>query len=123
MDKRALGALGEDLAARYLRRRGYRILARNIRAGGVELDLIVQRFGLLAFVEVKTRRGAMQGPPEAAVDARKQRRIVQGAQAWLQAHDEIRPRRLRFDVVSVAPDARGRLQTRHLPGAFDAGAD
>ena len=50
------GAEGEARAARFLARRGYRILARNVRAGGVEIDLVAARGALLAFVEVKTRR-------------------------------------------------------------------
>ena len=51
-----LGAEGETRAARHLVRRGYRIVARNVRAGGVELDLVVRRGRIIVFVEVKARR-------------------------------------------------------------------
>jgi len=123
--RRALGALGEELAARYLAREGYRIVARNVRAGGVELDLVVQRGRVCAFVEVKTRRSRSHGPPEAAVDERKQQRLARGAAAWLREQRGWRARRVRFDVIAVEPGADGNWQLRHWPGAFDqpGGAD
>ena len=115
-----LGRAGEAAAATYLERRGYRVAARNVRAGGVELDLVVERPGLVAFVEVKTRRSRALGPPEASVDARKQRRIVRGAAAWLQEHR--RPRRsVRFDVVTCEPAADGLWRIQHIEAAFGAG--
>ncbi|MBW2667335.1 MAG: YraN family protein [Deltaproteobacteria bacterium] len=116
----SLGAEGEDRAAAYLRRRGYRIVARNVRAGGVEIDLIVRRGAVIAFVEVKTRRSLAQGPPELAVDARKTARLLRGAAAWLQG----RPGRaceVRFDVIACEYDRRGHWHLRHLEAAFDAG--
>lgn len=118
--RNALGRAGEDAAAAYLERRGYRIAARNVRAGGVELDLVVRRAGVVAFVEVKTRRSRGLGPPEASVDARKQARIVRGAAAWLRENPG-RRRRVRFDVVTCEPGADGLWRIRHLEAAFDAG--
>jgi len=116
----SLGAEGEDRAAAHLRRRGYRIVERNVRAGGVEIDLIARRGRLLAFVEVKTRRSRAQGPPELAVDARKQARLVRGAAAWLHAQ----PRHVgevRFDVIACERDIDGEWRLRHVEAAFDAG--
>jgi putative endonuclease len=118
--RRSLGARGEELAARHLRRCGYRILARNARPGGVEIDLVASRGGVLVFVEVKTRRSRRQGPPEAAVDPRKQARIARGAAAWLREQRR-HPRRVRFDVIAVTLDARAGWQLAHWQGAFDAG--
>jgi putative endonuclease len=119
----ALGAEGERRAARHLARRGYRIVARNVRADGVEIDLVVRRGSTIAFVEVKTRRCTRFGPPELAVDPRKQARLVRGAAAWLHAHGR-GTARIRFDVVAceVGPDETGsdRWNVRHLPGAFEA---
>jgi putative endonuclease len=117
--RRTLGAAGEARAARHLAARGWRVLARNVRAGGVELDLVVARAGVVAFVEVKTRRGPRAGAPEEAVDARKRARLVRGAAAWLRAH-RMGTRRVRFDVVAVEPDGRGGWRVRHRPAAFDA---
>ena len=116
--RRTLGAEGEARAAALLERRGYRILARNARAGGVEIDLIARRGGTVTFVEVKTRRGDLCGTPEAAVDAHKQARLIRGATAWLRNHRG-RVRRIRFDVITCRPDADG-WQVRHWEGAFDA---
>ncbi|HKJ24914.1 MAG TPA: YraN family protein [Myxococcota bacterium] len=118
--RRALGAAGEAAAARALEASGHRIVARNVRAGGVELDLVVTKGHTIAFVEVKTRRSGRAGAPEEAVDARKCARLVRGARAFLREHGA-RGRRVRFDVVSVVPDARGALVATHRPGAFDAG--
>ncbi|MCP4243341.1 MAG: YraN family protein, partial [bacterium] len=115
----ALGAEGEARAARHLTARGWRILARNARCDGVEIDLIASRAGVLAFVEVKTRRTRSAGMPEEAIDARKRARLVRGAAAWLRDH-RTRARVVRFDVLVVEPGAEGWL-CRHLPGAFDAG--
>lgn len=121
-DRRALGAEGETRAAEFLARRGYRIVDRNVRVGGVEVDLIVRRANLVAFVEVKTRRSEAFGAPELAVDEAKQARLVRAAAAWLRERPG-EARQFRFDVVACrAPaDASGSWQIDHYPGAFDAG--
>ena len=118
--RRALGARGEARAERFLRARGWRILARNVRAGGVEMDLVAARAGTIAFVEVKTRRTRSHGAPEEAVDARKQARLVRGASAWLR-QNRARARRVRFDVMVCELDADGAWSLRQLEAAFDAG--
>jgi len=123
-DRRALGAEGEARAARYLAERGYRIVDRNVRAGGVELDLVVRKGRTIAFVEVKTRRTRRFGAPEEAVDAAKRRRLIRGAQAWLREHGAGAVR-ARFDVIAcdvekAADTGRPLWQLRHLKAAFDA---
>jgi putative endonuclease len=118
--RRALGAEGEARAAAWLAARGWRVLGRNLRAGGVELDLVALRGRVVAIVEVKTRRGRAAGAPEEAVDARKRERLARGAAAWLAEHG--RPGwRARFDVIAVECDPAGAWTLRHLEGAFDAG--
>ncbi len=118
--RRALGAAGEDLAAAHLEGLGYAILDRNARGGGVELDIVAARGRVIVFVEVKTRSSARQGGALLAVDAAKRRRLLRGARGWLALHRR-RAARVRFDVIGVERDARGRWQVRHLEGAFDAG--
>jgi len=119
-DRRALGAEGEARAARFLAARGYRVVDRNVRAGGVELDLVATRGRLVVFVEVKTRRSRAAGAPEEAVDFRKRERLVRGAAAWL-AERGVRAARVRFDVVACEWHPSGAWSLRHLEGAFDAG--
>ena len=118
LSRRALGAAGEACAAQHLTRRGFRILARNLRSGGVEIDVIAARGALVVFVEVKTRRSRHAGLPEEAVDARKQKRLVAGAAAWLREHPGVAAR-VRFDVIVCEGEADA-LRVRHLEGAFDA---
>jgi putative endonuclease len=121
-DRRALGAEGERRAAAHLEGHGWRVLARNVRAGGVELDLIAERQGVVAFVEVKARRSRSFGPGELAVDARKRGRLLRGAAAWLRENPRSRGWRARFDVIVCEVDAADAWRLRHLEGAFDAGS-
>ena len=117
--RRALGAEGEDRAAAWLTAQGWRVLARNVRADRVELDLVALRGRELAFIEVKTRRSQSAGAPEESVDARKRARLVRGAGAWLASHG--RPGwRARFDVIACECGHTGEWTIRHLEGAFDA---
>jgi putative endonuclease len=96
-----IGSRGEDAAADAYRRRGYRVLARNWRCGLGELDLIVERGGVLVFCEVKSRRDSVYGGGYEAVTWKKRAKLRALAQAYLQA-SSARPRAIRFDVASVA---------------------
>lgn len=118
--RRALGVEGEERAAAWLTARGWRVIARNVRADRVELDLVALRGRQLAFIEVKTRRTRSAGAPEEAVDARKRARLVRGAGAWLATHGKPgwRPR---FDVIACECGPAGDWTIRHLEAAFDAG--
>jgi len=96
-----LGREGEKLAARHLRRNGYKILYRNFRGHGAgEIDIVCRHGETLVFVEVKTRGSEDFGPPFDAVDKKKRRRIVRGAMAWLRMLD-MPDITFRFDVVEV----------------------
>jgi putative endonuclease len=81
--------------------RGFRVLAQNVRAGGVELDLVVRRGGRLVFVEVKEKTGPSHGDPLEAVDELKQARLRRGAEAWLLANPELAVLRVGFEVAAV----------------------
>jgi putative endonuclease len=124
MSSLRLGRTGELLARAHLVARGYRVVASSWRAGRLgEIDLIVRRGGVLAFVEVKTRRGDRFGQPEEAVDQRKQRKLLRLAEAFRASLPESSPlRRLqcRLDVVAVVRVAPLGWRIRHLPGAFEA---
>lgn len=111
-----LGRRGERAAEKYLKRKGYRIVARNFRAAGAEIDLVAIDGETLVFVEVKTRRSRTSGAPEEAVDERKQLRMRRAAEVFL-ARYRAGDKELRFDVVAV--DASGkRLEIELLRNAF-----
>jgi putative endonuclease len=106
----ALGAKGERLAVRRLRRDGYRIVARNFRAAGAEIDAIAWDGDTLVFVEVKTRLRFGAGSPEESVNWLKQNHIRRAAAIYARAH-AMEERPMRFDVVAVSrPDGRWRLE-------------
>jgi putative endonuclease len=111
-----LGRRGERAAEKYLRRNGYRIVARNFRAAGAEIDLVAMDGETLVFVEVKTRRSRDAGAPEEAVDERKQKQIRRAAELFATRYraDEVT---MRFDIIAV--DASGkRLEIELLRNAF-----
>jgi putative endonuclease len=96
------GRIGEDLAHRYLRKRGCTVVARNYRppSGAGEIDLVVRDGGRLVFVEVKTRASEDFGAPEDAVDAEKRTRLLHAAGDYARRVDA-RLDEARFDIVSV----------------------
>ena len=115
-----IGRAGEDLAGAWLERRGMRVLARNWRAGRLELDLVVRDGGAIAFVEVKTGRLGPGGTPSEAVDVGKRGRLVRAAGAWIAAHPGA-GREFRFDVVEILLAPGGEPLVEHWPDAFRAG--
>jgi putative endonuclease len=114
--RQELGKVGEAIAARWLRRRGWRIVAERFRSGHRDLDLIVERDGTVAFVEVKTRQGTTFGDPVEAVSWRKRRELIRSAMIWA---DRFGPpgASYRFDVVGVVVAETG-ARIRHVEDAF-----
>jgi len=113
----ALGAKGERMAVRRLRREGYRMLARNFRAAGAEIDAIAMDGDTLVFVEVKTRTTCATGRPEEAVHALKQNHIRRAAAVYARAH-AMEQRPIRFDVVAVSRADGGRWRLEIIKDAF-----
>ncbi|MFP5225317.1 MAG: YraN family protein [Actinomycetota bacterium] len=117
MDARTtLGRRGEEAAARWLQRHGWQILDANVRFREGELDLVACRDGILAFIEVKTRRSNKRGTPAEAVTPAKQAKIRRLAMRYL---NERRPHAaaVRFDVVAVVAQGQG-FRLQHLESAF-----
>jgi putative endonuclease len=97
-----LGREGERLAARHLKRSGYRVLYRNFRAPhGGEVDLVCRNRDTLVFVEVKTRRSLTFGSPAESVTREKQKLIARGALAWLDLLGNPDDILFRFDIVEI----------------------
>ncbi len=95
---------GEDRAAEHLRGLGYRILERNFRSRGGEVDIIAVEGGTIAFCEVKSwERMPIEGL-EYALDRRKQGRIIRTSLCYLQLHPDLTRLQPRFDVIFVCPE-------------------
>ncbi len=107
--KKNLGREGEDRAAEFLVRRGYRILERNYSTRMGEIDLIALHEGAIVFVEVKTRTSNAYGAPELAVNLRKQQRMVRAALGYLK-NKKLHQMPCRFDVVAVTTAAEQGLE-------------
>jgi putative endonuclease len=119
MNNKVLGSQGEQAAADYLVRQGYRICARNFRVPVGEIDIVAAKDELVVFVEVKTRRGLGCGTPAQAVTYYKQQKIIQTA-CWFLRQRHLEDRCLcRFDVVEVYAREAGGWKIHHIPGAFE----
>jgi putative endonuclease len=99
-NKCVLGQTGEELAAGYLQRAGYRILLRNYRKKCGEIDIIAEEKGTLVFIEVKTRKTETFGSPFAAITKKKQQQISRVAQDYLSRHNLFN-KPARFDVIAI----------------------
>ncbi len=95
------GKKAEDLAARHLKRQGYKLITRNYRTKIGEIDIIAREGGTLVFIEVKARQSTRYGSPKAAVTPRKQHQIAKVALWYLKETDQLRAK-ARFDVVAVS---------------------
>lgn len=114
-----LGEKGERRAARYLRRQGFRILARRYRTQWGEIDLIALDGDCVVFVEVKTRRSDVAGHPVEAVTPAKQQKLTRMALAYLKRHGLLE-HRARFDVVAVLWSEGSRNpEIAHYRNAFE----
>jgi len=110
-----LGAAAEQRALQLLQREGLRLLARNWRCRGGELDLVMQDGDELVFVEVRARRHGDYGGAAGSVDQHKQRRLIHAAQTYLATTPAQTQMPARFDVVAF----EGERPPQWLRAAFD----
>jgi ribonuclease HII len=111
--RRALGAAGESLTARFLEARGYRVLERNVRTARGEIDLVAEHDGCLVFIEVRLRRGALAGDALESVTVAKQRRLRRLAGEYCVERGRALVA-MRIDVVAISLDRQGRLRDIQL---------
>ena len=121
MNTVTIGNFGEDAAARYLEKNGYKVVARNYKPKIAEIDIIAyNREGVLCFVEVKTRKTSLFGYACEAVDFKKQRKITQGALSYIKANNI--DCEIRFDVIEVYGKVQGNgfscEKINHIENAF-----
>lgn len=110
--------MGERLAADHLEARGYRIRERNFRCREGEIDIIAEKDGCLAFVEVKTRRGSNMGSAAESVTLAKGTRMLRAAETYSQDRTDL-PANRRIDVVAVELSPGGRLlSVEHIESAL-----
>lgn len=113
-----LGRRGERIAARMLKRLGYRIVACNYQCPAGEIDIIALDQETVVFVEVKTRSSSDVAYPEAHVNQPKRRQLTRVARMFLAANSSQDPP-CRFDVVAVVVNERGKPSVEHFVNAFE----
>ncbi len=112
MQKNTVGEVGEEMAARYLEEHGFSVLERRCRVGHLETDIIAANGEYILFTEVKTRCAFPNGShpfgtPAAAVDRKKQDRLIAAAEGYLRLHKEsVSELQPRIDVIEVYLDPR-----------------
>lgn len=113
-----LGVCGEDLAEKFLRKKGYRIICRGYRAGRGEIDIIALDGRTLVFIEVKTRKSTIYGLPEEQVSHQKRSQIRKTAARFLSSGN-IPHSDCRFDVIGVLCESKNKPALTHYINAFD----
>ena len=117
MTSRLVGAFGEYVAAREMRKKGYDILSVNYSNSVGEIDIVAQKLPYVCFVEVKTRRGNIMLRPADAVDYHKQENIKSAAASYMNKY-KIKAL-LRYDIFEVYIDENNNvIKTDYLPDAF-----
>lgn len=117
MQKKELGKRGEEIALRFLKKQGYRIVTTNYICKMGEMDIIAQEKDTLAFVEVKTRTSTTFGPPQLAVNPAKQMQISKVALNFLKEKN-LEDIKARFDVVAILLGPKGE-QIELIKDAFE----
>jgi len=113
-----LGKKAEDLAAEFLIKSGYKILVRNFRYQKAEIDIIAEKENLIIITEVKARFTDAFMLPQEAVNKRKISLIVSAANHFMEEFNK--NQEVRFDIISVLPDEKGKLIIEHIIDAFEA---
>lgn len=112
-----LGQRGEELACRFLKEKGYKLLERNYRCRAGEIDIVAMQGNDLIFVEVKARSSRVFGDPVEAVTPRKQRQISKAALCYLEKHRYCGA--ARFDVVAILMHSRNAPEIELVQNAFE----
>jgi len=112
-----LGLQGERLAEAYLKKQGFKTVARRFATPVGELDLVMRKADTVVFVEVKTQRDRLFQDPQEQVTLSKQRRVLRAAD-WFLHRKRWEDRPCRFDVVAIVLPETGDPEIEHFPDAF-----
>lgn len=118
IEKAKLGQWGENLAADYLQKQGYRIVERNFRNRLGEIDIIAREGDTLCFVEVRTKTSLDQGHPLESISERKKKHMIRTAASYLK-DKRLFDVDVRFDVVAVLPENEGEERLALIKNAFE----
>ena len=113
MDRREVGKLGEKLAQRFLKRRGYRVRETNFHCREGEIDIVAQQRDCLVFVEVRTRSSLDFGTPEESITGSKKEKLIASALTYVDTHQNL-PSSWRIDVVAIEVDNKGKAKRIEL---------
>lgn len=113
--KQQLGKEGENIAAKHLTSKGYKILARNYRSGRSEIDIIATHEDWLIAIEVKTRESDKYGHPEENVTTHKIKMLAQGIEDYM--IDQDLDQNVRYDIISIIKN-QYKTEITHLEDAF-----
>jgi putative endonuclease len=105
---RVSGIKGEDIATRYLRNKGYKVVMRNFRTKNGEIDIIATKNDTLVFVEVKTRLSTEFGTPLEAISPRKVITMTRTAEYFKSTHRDL-PDLMRLDAISIVLEPDGEV--------------
>ena len=116
LSNRDLGKTGEEVAAEYLKKDGYKILEKNFRCRSGEIDIIAKKDSVVAFIEVKTRKSTLYGEPEESIDFLKVKRIRKSANYFI-CFKNLGDFDFSFDVISIKL-VSGKFKIKHIRNAF-----
>lgn len=111
--KQTLGKLGENIAEKFLKEKGYKILERHYCLRGGEIDLIAKDGDFIVFIEVKTRTSDKFGNPEESVNYFKQKKMAHAIKYYLWK-EKIENKNIRFDVISIEMGIAGDNKIEHF---------
>ena len=109
MDRQEVGRLGEKLAQRFLKRRGYRVRETNFHCRGGEIDVVAQQRDCLVFIEVRTKSSLDFGTPEESITRAKKEKLIASALTYIDTHQNLPPS-WRIDVVAIEIDYKGKAK-------------
>lgn len=117
MDRAKLGKKGEKAAVKYLKKNKYEIIYTNYSLPKIgEIDIIAEKSGIIAFVEVKTRTEGQMLEPSLSVDKKKQRRIFAASTAYLKKYKITK--QPRYDIAEVIANDKGKMSINYIDNAF-----
>jgi putative endonuclease len=117
--RRSLGDFGERVARAHLEAKGYRILETNFRVREGEVDIVAAKDDVVAFVEVKTRRGDAMGAAAESIGWQKAQRLLTAAEIYAERHNRLPPTR-RIDLIAIDLEPDGRVRSvEHIESAVE----